>query len=250
MALFLFVPDEDVDFGHHWMNWASAALTALFLLALLFLSVLYVAFRSPRGRVVLTEDDENRLRALLDRHGERDSLGYFALRRDKAAVFSPSGKGELPRIAPACGRAEGFVTTPGLPALFRRRSRAASRPHANSSTTFTAKATYSTPSEGHHPHPAPSSRTTVGTVAITNGHSDTSSRTAARTPWWVWSPRKAIRCAYPCATADATAVIRSHWALLSRSPGAVSPCPVSAATIELASTAPYTPPNSTWGRAN
>ncbi|MFE7808281.1 phosphatidylglycerol lysyltransferase domain-containing protein [Streptomyces sp. NPDC057430] len=181
MLLWLLVPGEDLGFRHHWINWASAALTALFLLALLvgrteftskgdrsnprtalatlacgvvlgsalgvalvratgtsagaglsdrlgyvlarfvtldpsekaarliqvpgwvdgtlnvtaalvFLSMLYVAFRSPRGRVVLTEDDEVRLRALLDRHGERDSLGYFALRRDKAAVFSPSGK--------------------------------------------------------------------------------------------------------------------------------------------------------------
>ena len=26
------------------------------------------------------------------RHGDRDSLGYFALRRDKSVVFSPSGK--------------------------------------------------------------------------------------------------------------------------------------------------------------
>lgn len=181
MIVWLFVPGEEPGFRQHWINWASAALTALFLLALLvgrseftskgdrsnprtalatlaggtvlgstlgvallqvtatgagaglsdrlgyvlsrfvtldpsdkaarliqvpgwvdgtlnvtaalvFLSVLYVAFRSPRGRVMLTEDDEARLRALLDRHGERDSLGYFALRRDKAAVFSPSGK--------------------------------------------------------------------------------------------------------------------------------------------------------------
>ncbi|MFI9114330.1 phosphatidylglycerol lysyltransferase domain-containing protein [Streptomyces venezuelae] len=181
MVLWLLAPGEEPGFRQHWINWASAALTALFLLALLvgrteftskgdrsnprtalatlvggtvlgsalgvalvqatgtgggaglsdrlgyvlsrfvtldpsekaarliqvpgwvdgtlnvtaalvFLSVLYVAFRSPRGRVMLTEDDEARLRTLLDRHGERDSLGYFALRRDKAAVFSPSGK--------------------------------------------------------------------------------------------------------------------------------------------------------------
>ncbi len=181
MILWLFVPGEEPGFRQHGINWASAALTALFLLALLvgrtefmskgdrsnprtalatlacgmvlgsalgvalvqatgtgagaglsdrlgyvlsrfitldpsekaarliqvpgwvdgtlnvmaalaFLSVLYVAFRSPRGRVMLTEDDEARLRSLLDRHGERDSLGYFALRRGKAAVFSPSGK--------------------------------------------------------------------------------------------------------------------------------------------------------------
>ncbi|MFZ4278505.1 hypothetical protein [Streptomyces rhizosphaericola] len=41
----------------------------------------------------------------------------------------------------------------------------------------------------------------------------------------------------------------SHFALLSRSAGAAAPCSVRAATMELAGTAPYTPPNSTWGRA-
>ena len=30
--------------------------------------------------------------ALLDQHGERDSLGYFALRRDKSVIWSPTGK--------------------------------------------------------------------------------------------------------------------------------------------------------------
>jgi lysyl-tRNA synthetase class 2 len=59
--------------------------------ALLFLLVLYVAFRSPRGRALLPQD-ETRLRELLDRYGDRDSLGYFALRRDKSVVWSPSGK--------------------------------------------------------------------------------------------------------------------------------------------------------------
>jgi lysyl-tRNA synthetase class 2 len=40
----------------------------------------------------LSDEDEDRLRELLRRHGERDSLGYFALRRDKSVVWSPSGK--------------------------------------------------------------------------------------------------------------------------------------------------------------
>ncbi|MCM2391095.1 phosphatidylglycerol lysyltransferase domain-containing protein [Streptomyces albipurpureus] len=59
---------------------------------LLLLAVLYAAFRS--GRVVdpLSADDDERLRALLDLHGERDSLGYFALRREKSTVWSPTGK--------------------------------------------------------------------------------------------------------------------------------------------------------------
>ncbi|SDK05182.1 phosphatidylglycerol lysyltransferase domain-containing protein [Streptomyces indicus] len=58
----------------------------------LLLAVLYAAFRSRRAVDPLTEEDEKRLRELLDRHGERDSLGYFALRRDKSVVWSPSGK--------------------------------------------------------------------------------------------------------------------------------------------------------------
>jgi lysyl-tRNA synthetase class 2 len=61
----------------------------------LLLAVLYALFRSPRGRELQTRDDEDRLRGLLERHGSRDSLGYFALRRDKAVVFSPSGKAAI-----------------------------------------------------------------------------------------------------------------------------------------------------------
>ncbi|WP_432054478.1 phosphatidylglycerol lysyltransferase domain-containing protein [Streptomyces sp. bgisy022] len=55
-------------------------------------TTLHLAFRPERPAARLTEDDEERLRALLARHGGRDSLGHFALRRDKAVVFSPSGK--------------------------------------------------------------------------------------------------------------------------------------------------------------
>ncbi|MBI1758057.1 MAG: DUF2156 domain-containing protein [Actinobacteria bacterium] len=35
------------------------------------------------------------MRTLLDRHGEQDSLGYFALRRDKDVVWSPTGKSAI-----------------------------------------------------------------------------------------------------------------------------------------------------------
>ncbi|GAA4858252.1 phosphatidylglycerol lysyltransferase domain-containing protein [Kitasatospora terrestris] len=70
--------------------WVNAAINVMG--ALLFLAVVYVTFRSPRGEELLSDEDEQRLRALLERQGERDSLGYFALRRDKAVVFSPSGK--------------------------------------------------------------------------------------------------------------------------------------------------------------
>ncbi|MGW3982970.1 phosphatidylglycerol lysyltransferase domain-containing protein [Streptomyces mirabilis] len=55
-------------------------------------TTIYLAFRPEHPAARLTENDENQLRALLDKHGGRDSLGHFALRRDKAVVFSPSGK--------------------------------------------------------------------------------------------------------------------------------------------------------------
>jgi lysyl-tRNA synthetase class 2 len=48
--------------------------------------------RTPQPVARLSEADEQRLRDLLEREGARDSLGYFALRRDKSVVWSPSGK--------------------------------------------------------------------------------------------------------------------------------------------------------------
>lgn len=58
----------------------------------LLLAVVHAAFRSRRAVDPLTAEDERRLRELLARHGERDSLGYFALRREKSVVWSPTGK--------------------------------------------------------------------------------------------------------------------------------------------------------------
>ncbi|MFI5676210.1 phosphatidylglycerol lysyltransferase domain-containing protein [Streptomyces cellulosae] len=71
-------------------NWVNVAINVLS--TALVLAVLYAAFRSRRAVDPLTPQDEQRLRALLERHGERDSLGYFALRREKSVVWSPTGK--------------------------------------------------------------------------------------------------------------------------------------------------------------
>ncbi|WP_251093062.1 phosphatidylglycerol lysyltransferase domain-containing protein [Streptomyces sp. Caat 7-52] len=71
-------------------NWVNVAVNVLG--TALVLAVLYAAFRSRRAVDPLTVDDEKRLRALLERHGDRDSLGYFALRREKSVVWSPTGK--------------------------------------------------------------------------------------------------------------------------------------------------------------
>ncbi len=76
--------------GPHWV-YALAGLisAAAFVLALL------VVWRSGRGAGLQTASDELAVRRLLLQHGEEDSLGYFATRRDKAAVFSPDGRAVL-----------------------------------------------------------------------------------------------------------------------------------------------------------
>ncbi|MET8023109.1 phosphatidylglycerol lysyltransferase domain-containing protein [Streptomyces avermitilis] len=71
-------------------NWVNVVINVLS--TLLVLAVFYAAFRSRRAVDPLAEDDEKRLRALLDKNGDRDSLGYFALRREKSVVWSPTGK--------------------------------------------------------------------------------------------------------------------------------------------------------------
>ncbi|NGO71754.1 phosphatidylglycerol lysyltransferase domain-containing protein [Streptomyces boncukensis] len=74
----------------HWVD-----VTINVMAAVLLLLVLLAAFRSRRARDPMSAGDEERLRALLDRHGERDSLGYFALRRDKSVIWSPTGKAAI-----------------------------------------------------------------------------------------------------------------------------------------------------------
>ena len=70
----------------------EAAVALVVLGAAGLLTVLVVALRPPGGPHFLTSDEEGRLRELLDRHGDVDSLSYFALRRDRSVMFSPTGK--------------------------------------------------------------------------------------------------------------------------------------------------------------
>ncbi|GAA4186203.1 phosphatidylglycerol lysyltransferase domain-containing protein [Streptosporangium oxazolinicum] len=60
--------------------------------ALTAVTTLYLALRPERPAAELDPRQEETVRELLARHGARDSLGYFALRRDKSVVFSPTGK--------------------------------------------------------------------------------------------------------------------------------------------------------------
>jgi lysyl-tRNA synthetase class 2 len=85
----LAVDDSRFD-GIATPGWVDVTINVLS--TLLLFAVLFAAFRSRRAVDPLTEEDEEKLRALLDKYGERDSLGYFALRREKSVVWSPSEK--------------------------------------------------------------------------------------------------------------------------------------------------------------
>ncbi|WP_405815839.1 phosphatidylglycerol lysyltransferase domain-containing protein [Streptomyces sp. NBC_01390] len=90
MRLISVATDDSGFAGITTPNWVDVFINVIS--TVLILAVFYAAFRSRRAVDPLTEDDEARLRALLDRQGDRDSLGYFALRREKSVVWSPTGK--------------------------------------------------------------------------------------------------------------------------------------------------------------
>ncbi|MCU1678618.1 MAG: hypothetical protein JWM93_3376 [Frankiales bacterium] len=70
--------------------------TGLFVLGCLIgLSTIYLVLRPAEPLASLDAEDEHRLRDLLAKHGAADSLGYFALRRDKAVLWSPTGKSAI-----------------------------------------------------------------------------------------------------------------------------------------------------------
>jgi lysyl-tRNA synthetase class 2 len=79
--------------GDRLANIVTATLLALGLLTLFV--VAYFVLRPSQPPARLTTEDEQGLRDLLARHGRRDSLGYFALRRDKLAIWSCSGKAAI-----------------------------------------------------------------------------------------------------------------------------------------------------------
>lgn len=85
------VADNDARFpGITTPGWANVVINIMS--TLLLIAVVYAAFRSRRAVDPISPQDEEALRVLLDKHGERDSLGYFALRREKSVIWSPTGK--------------------------------------------------------------------------------------------------------------------------------------------------------------
>ncbi|WP_044573068.1 bifunctional lysylphosphatidylglycerol synthetase/lysine--tRNA ligase LysX [Saccharopolyspora spinosa] len=77
----------------HAPGWVNFVL-GLFGAAALF-TALFLLLRAQRLAAALRPDEEQQVRRLLAEHGERDSLGYFATRRDKAVLFSDSGKAAI-----------------------------------------------------------------------------------------------------------------------------------------------------------
>ncbi|OLR91423.1 phosphatidylglycerol lysyltransferase domain-containing protein [Actinokineospora bangkokensis] len=74
-----------------WLDDLTAAIGLVFGVGAALLGGYYL-LRSAEPKPGLAADDEDALRALLATRGRDDSLGYFALRRDKAVVLSPTGK--------------------------------------------------------------------------------------------------------------------------------------------------------------
>jgi lysyl-tRNA synthetase, class II len=64
--------------------------SALGIFTVLVTAYLFLRPAEPRAR--LSPADAGRIRELLAKYGDRDSLGYFALRDDKSVIWSPTGK--------------------------------------------------------------------------------------------------------------------------------------------------------------
>jgi lysyl-tRNA synthetase class 2 len=78
-----FVPDASADL----FNLLTSALGVFTLLV-----TAYLFLRPARQAARLGDADSRRIRALLGIYGDRDSLGYFALRNDKNVIWSHTGK--------------------------------------------------------------------------------------------------------------------------------------------------------------
>ena len=78
-----FVSDGRSD-GYHLLT------SALGLFTLIVTAYLFLRPAEPKAR--LTPADGEGIRQLLGKYGDRDSLGYFALRDDKSVIWSPTGK--------------------------------------------------------------------------------------------------------------------------------------------------------------
>ena len=81
-----------VAFGPHDLrgDFFATLMGALALVTVIITAHLFLRPAEPQGRLGVS--DAVRIRTLLDKHGDSDSLGYFALRHDKSVIWSPTGK--------------------------------------------------------------------------------------------------------------------------------------------------------------
>jgi lysyl-tRNA synthetase, class II len=79
-----------VAFRDPYGDLVAAMLLGLGLLTAIVTAYLILRPAEPVAR--LSTDDELRMRELIEKQGRRDSLAYFATRRDKSVIWSPSGK--------------------------------------------------------------------------------------------------------------------------------------------------------------
>jgi lysyl-tRNA synthetase class 2 len=77
----------NTEFRQDHFSFVTGGLGLFTLLVALFL---FLRPAEPPGR--LRPADALRIRELLERYGDQDSLGYFALRDDKSIIWSPTGK--------------------------------------------------------------------------------------------------------------------------------------------------------------
>ncbi|GAA0950866.1 bifunctional lysylphosphatidylglycerol synthetase/lysine--tRNA ligase LysX [Kribbella koreensis] len=76
--------------GHGWVGLTVGAISAASLVV-----AFAIFLRSVRRVRYLSQAEELQVRRLLLEYGERDSLGYFATRRDKAVVFAPDNQAAI-----------------------------------------------------------------------------------------------------------------------------------------------------------
>ncbi|MGI9005945.1 MAG: phosphatidylglycerol lysyltransferase domain-containing protein [Streptosporangiaceae bacterium] len=81
-----------VAFGPHDLrgDFFATLMGALAFVTVIITAHLFLRPAEPQGRLGVS--DAVRIRTLLDKHGDGDSLGYFALRHDKSVIWSPTGK--------------------------------------------------------------------------------------------------------------------------------------------------------------
>ena len=90
-------PVAYVDGSKHPASYYAdhAAIALVVLGAAVVIAAILVAMEPADGPTYMSPEETERVRAMLDKHGSNDSLGYFATRDDRHVIFSPSGQSAI-----------------------------------------------------------------------------------------------------------------------------------------------------------